>query len=113
QKLRKDTAYIPSTRVFFSPVQNLRVGGRSSKSTYQYTLQSVSPGDLDVWAERLASSMQASGALVGVTTDLQKSGLQARVTVDRDKASLLGVDMATLRNTLYAAYGSRQVSTIY
>jgi HAE1 family hydrophobic/amphiphilic exporter-1 len=113
QKLRKDTAYIPSTRVFFSPVQNLRVGGRSSKSTYQYTLQSVSPGDLDVWAERLAGSLQASDALVGVTTDLQKSGLEARVTVDRDKASLLGVDMATLRNTLYAAYGSRQVSTIY
>ena len=94
-------------------MQNLRIGGRSAKSTYQYTLQSVSPNDLDVWAQKLATALASSGVLLDVNTDLQKRGLEARLTVDRDKAGLLDVDMATLRSTLYAAYGSRQVSTIY
>jgi len=113
RKLRAETSYLPSIQVFFSPVQNLRIGGRSAKSTYQYTLQSVSPNDLDVWAQKLATALASSGVLLDVNTDLQKSGLEARLSVDRDKAALLDVDMATLRSTLYAAYGSRQVSTIY
>jgi HAE1 family hydrophobic/amphiphilic exporter-1 len=99
--------------VFFSPVQNLRVGGRSSKSTYQYTLSSVSANALDDWSDKLATAMRASSTLVGVTSDLQKNGLEAQLTVDRLKASQMDVDIATVRTTLYAAFGSRQVSTIY
>lgn len=113
RKLRKETSHLPGIKVFFSPVQNLRIGGRSAKSTYQYTLQSVSANDLDIWAQRLAASLSNSGVLLDVNTDLQKSGLEARLSVDREKAALLDVDMATLRSTLYAAYGGHQVSTIY
>ena len=113
KQLRKETSFLPNIQVFFSPVQNLRIGGRGSKSMYQYTLQSVSPGDLDVWAEKLITELKKSNVFVGLNSDSQRDGLEARLIVDRDKASLLGIDMASVRNTLYAAYGTQQVSTIY
>ncbi|MCO5400378.1 efflux RND transporter permease subunit [Ralstonia soli] len=112
-QLRRSTSFLPSIRVYFSPVQNLRVGGRASKSTYQYTLQSVGAGELDVWAGKLVDVLRHSDVLVGVNSDYQKNGLEAQLQVDREKAAQLGIDMATLRNTLYGAFGSRQVSTIY
>ncbi|HEY4074973.1 MAG TPA: efflux RND transporter permease subunit, partial [Herbaspirillum sp.] len=112
-RLRKKTSFLPNIQVFYSPIQNLKIGGRSSKSTYQYTLQSVSPGQLDIWAETLLAELKKSDVFVGLNSDAQKNGLQAQLTVDRDKASLLGIDMATIRNTLYAAYGNHQVSTIF
>lgn len=112
-QLRKETSFLPNIQMFFSPVQNLKIGGRGSKSMYQYTLQSVSPGDLDVWAEKLIAELKKSDVFVGLNSDSQRDGLEARLLVDRDKASLLGVDMAGVRNTLYAAYGTQQVSTIY
>lgn len=112
-RLRKETGFLPDIKVFFSPVQNLKVGGRSSKSTYQYTLQSVSPGDLNLWTNKLMDELRRGEVLVGLSSDAQYDGLDARLTVDRDQAATLGVDMASVRNTLYAAYGTRQVSTIY
>jgi HAE1 family hydrophobic/amphiphilic exporter-1 len=113
KSLRAETQFMPSIQVFYSAVQNLRVGGRASKSAYQYTLQSVSPNALDQWADKLVAVLKGSDVLVGVNSDFQKNGLDARITIDRDKASQLDLDMATIRNTLYGAYGSRQVSTIY
>jgi hydrophobic/amphiphilic exporter-1 (mainly G- bacteria), HAE1 family len=112
-RLRAQTNFIPGIKVLFSPVQNLRIGGRSSRSTYQYTLQSVRAGALDEWADKLMAAMDRSGVFVGLNSDSLKNGLQARLTIDREKAALLGVDMATLREALYTAYGTRQVSTIY
>lgn len=113
QQLRAETGFLPNIKVFFSPVQNLKVGGRGAKSSFQYTLQAVSPGALDAWADRLVAELEKSPVFVGLATDAQRSGLEARVDVDRDKAAQLGVDLATVRATLYAAYGTRQVSTIY
>jgi len=112
-RLHRSTRFLPGIHMYFSPVQNLRVGGRASKSTYQYTLQSVGPNELDIWAGKLVEALRHSNVLVGVNSDYQKNGLEAQLRVDRDKAAQLGVDMATLRNTLYGAFGSRQVSTIY
>jgi HAE1 family hydrophobic/amphiphilic exporter-1 len=112
-QLRKEANFLPNIQVFFSAVQNMKVGGRSSKSTYQYTLQSVSPGDLDVWSAKLIEELKKSDVFVGLNSDSQRNGLEARLVVDRDKAALLGVDVASVRSTLYAAYGTRQVSTIY
>lgn len=112
-RLRAETAFLPTIQVFFSPVQSLKVGGRSSRSTYQYTLQSVSPGNLDLWSEKLLAELKKSPLFVGLNSDSQRNGLDAKLAVDRDRAALLGVDMASVRNTLYAAYGTRQVSTIY
>ncbi len=112
-QLRKETSFIPNIRVFFSPVQNLRIGGRGSKSMFQYTLQSVSPAELDLWVDKMLLELTKSAIFVGLNSDSQRNGLEARLVVDRDKAALLGVDVASIRNTLYAAYGTRQVSTIY
>ncbi|RJG20735.1 efflux RND transporter permease subunit [Massilia cavernae] len=112
-RLRKDTAFLPGIQVLFSPVQNLKIGGRSSKSTYQYTLQAVGGGDLDEWASRLMAAMRESEVFVGVNSDSQKNGLQVLIDVDRDKAAQLGVELAGIRSSLYAAFGRRQVSTIY
>jgi len=111
--LRQETSFLPDIKVFYSPVQNLKVGGRASKSTYQYTLQAVSPGDLQQWANRLMAELRKGDVLVGVTSDALYDGLDAQLVVDREQAAALGVDMASVRNTLYAAYGTRQVSTIY
>ncbi|MFC5549106.1 efflux RND transporter permease subunit [Massilia aerilata] len=113
QRFRAETAFLPSVKVFFSPVQNLKIGGRGSKSTYQYTLQAVSPGSLETWAARMVAELGKSPVFVGINTDSQREGLEARLEVDRDKAAAMGVDMASVRNTVYAAFGTRQVSTIY
>ncbi|MFZ6720451.1 efflux RND transporter permease subunit [Undibacterium sp. Ji49W] len=112
-ELRKKTAFLPGIKVFFSPVQNLRIGGRGSKSSFQYTLESVSPGELDVWADKLMAALKKSDVFVGLASDAQKDGLQAKLLIDRDKASQLGVDMNVIKNTLYTAFGTQQVSTIY
>jgi HAE1 family hydrophobic/amphiphilic exporter-1 len=113
KQLRTETSFLPNIKVFFSPVQNLKIGGRGSKSTYQYTLQAVSPGSLETWAARLVEELGKSPVFVGLTTDSQRDGLEARLEVDRDKAAQLGVDLANVRATVYAAFGTRQVSTIY
>jgi HAE1 family hydrophobic/amphiphilic exporter-1 len=73
----------------------------------------VSPGELDVWADKLIEALKKSDVFVGLNSDAQKDGLQARLSIDREKASLLGVDMSMIKNTLYAAFGTQQVSTIY
>lgn len=116
QTMRAQTHYLPGITVFYSPVQNLKVGGRSAKSNYQYTLQSVNSGDglsLNDWANKLMEGMKKSGVFVGVNSDAQLNGLQADLQIDRNKASLMGVDINQIRNNLYAAFGTQQVSTIY
>jgi HAE1 family hydrophobic/amphiphilic exporter-1 len=113
QRFRAETAFLPSVKVFFSPVQNLKIGGRGSKSTWQYTLQAVSPGSLETWAARMVEELGKSPVFVGLNSDSEREGLEARLEVDRDKAAAMGIDMASVRNTVYAAFGTRQVSTIY
>ncbi|CAM3504797.1 Multidrug resistance protein MdtC [Klebsiella variicola] len=116
QQMRAETSYMPGITVFFSPVQNLKIGGRSSKSSYQYTLQSVNSSDglaLNNWANKLMEGMKKTGVFVGVNSDSQLNGLEADLQIDRNKASLLGVDTSQIRSNLYAAFGTQQVSTIY
>jgi HAE1 family hydrophobic/amphiphilic exporter-1 len=111
--LRKKTRGIPGVQVFMRPVQNLQLGGRQSKSRYQYTLQSVSADSLNEWAGKLQAKLRDDPLFRDITSDSQQRGLQASLQIDRDKAALLGVSMADLRSALYSAYGERQVSTIY
>ncbi|PKE29473.1 acriflavine resistance protein B [Rahnella sp. AA] len=116
KQMRSETAYLPGIKVFFSPVQNLKVGGRSSKSSYQYTLQSVNSSggtSLNDWANKMMVEMQKSGVFVGLNSDAQLNGLQAQLVIDRNKASLMGVDIQQIRKNLYDAFGTYQVSTIY
>ncbi|WP_040787922.1 efflux RND transporter permease subunit [Massilia niastensis] len=112
-ELRKSTRGVAGVQVFLAPVQNLQLGGRQSKSRYQYTLQSVSGGEIGGWAAQFIERMRADQRFRDVTSDSQNKALQATVDIDRDKAALLGVEMADVRTVLYASFGERQVSTIY
>ncbi|MEY8879771.1 MAG: efflux RND transporter permease subunit, partial [Leptothrix sp. (in: b-proteobacteria)] len=111
--LRKKLRSVPGMAVYMQPVQNLRLGGRQSKSRYQYTLQSVSADALNSWAGKLQGALRDDPLFRDVTSDSQLRGLQASLVIDRDKAGLLGIAMADLRSALYSAFGERQVSTIY
>ncbi|HEU5435287.1 MAG TPA: efflux RND transporter permease subunit [Telluria sp.] len=114
-RLRKSTRALPGIAVYLRPVQNLQLGGRQSKSRYQYTLQSVGSGaeSLGSWATKFQEGMRNNPNFRDVTSDSQNRGLQAQLKIDRDKANTLGVAMVDVRTALYAAFGERQVSTIY
>jgi HAE1 family hydrophobic/amphiphilic exporter-1 len=113
ESLRKETRAIPGVSVFINPIQNLRLGGRPSKSRYQYILRSVQGDELREAADGMVTRLRDDPLFRDVTTDAQLKGLQARLNIDRDKANLLGVQIADIRSALYSAFGERQVSTIY
>jgi hydrophobic/amphiphilic exporter-1 (mainly G- bacteria), HAE1 family len=114
EDLRNEVSVIPGIKVFFNPIQNLRLGGRSSKSRYQYVMRSVHTENLNVAATGIMSlMMKKKDVFRDVTSDAQLKGLQARMNINRDKANLLGVEIADIRSALYSAFGERQVSTIY
>jgi HAE1 family hydrophobic/amphiphilic exporter-1 len=112
-RLRQKATQIPGMQAFFQSIQNLNIGGRPSKSQYQYTLQS---GDTEA-LYRLAPDMRDKIAkvpgLLDVTTDLYIKNPQMTVDIDREKAAVYGITVDQVRNQLYNAYGSRQVGTIY
>ena len=112
-RLRPKLARVSGASLFLNPVQDVQVGGRQSNATYQYTLESDNLADLRLWATKLSEEMKTQSALADVNTDQQDHGLESFVTVDRDKAGRLGVTNTSLDNTLYDAFGQRQVSTIY
>ncbi|MEO8546150.1 MAG: efflux RND transporter permease subunit, partial [Burkholderiaceae bacterium] len=112
-ELRRKLRVVPGLTVYMRPIQNLRLGGRISKSQYQYTLQSVQAGQINEWAQRLQDKLSADPLFTDVTSDAQLQGLQASLIIDRDRANTLGVSIDALRSTLYSAFGERQVSTIY
>jgi len=111
--LRKKFRGVPGIAVYMRPVQNLQLGGKISKARYQYVLQSVRAEELNDWAIRMMERMSADPAFRDVNSDSQLKGLQASIGIDRDKANTLGVQIDSVRSALYAAFGERQVSTIY
>ncbi len=113
EQLRREVKAIPGINVFINPIQNLRLGGRVSKSRYQYVMRSVRAGDLRAAADGLMAKMAEDAIFRDVTSDSQLKGLQSRLNINRDKANLLGVQISDIRSALYSAFGERQVSTIY
>jgi HAE1 family hydrophobic/amphiphilic exporter-1 len=113
EALRRQVRSIPGVNVYINPIQNLRLGGRVSKSRYQYVMRSVRAGELRTASEGLMARMRDEAIFRDVTSDSQLKGLQARLNINRDKANLLGVQIADIRSALYSAFGERQVSTIY
>jgi HAE1 family hydrophobic/amphiphilic exporter-1 len=95
------------------PVQNLQLGGKSSKSRYQYILQSVGLEGVNQWAEKVQAKMKTDPDFRDVTSDSQLKGLNVKIDIDRQKAASAGVNMQDIRTALYSAYGEKQVSTIY
>src|SRR5438093_126293 len=112
-RLRQKTADIPGLRVFFFPMQDVRVGGRQSDSTYQFTLWDTDYNELVRWAPRILAKIQTLPGLVDVSTDREQGGLQVRIAIDRTAASRLGVRVQDIANALNDAYAQRQVSTLY
>lgn len=111
--LRPQLANIPGIRIFLQNIATIRVGGQMSKSPYQYTLQEGDVADLTHWATIFKTKMMTMNSLTDVTSDLQFTGPQIQVNIDRDKAAAYGVTVDQIENTLYSAFGSRQVSSIY
>ncbi len=112
-RLRPQLATVTGISLFLNPVQDLRMGGRFSNSTYQYTLKSDKVADLRLWATRLAEAMKQQEALVDVDTDQQENGVESYVEVDKDSAARLGITSRDVDNALYNGFGQRQVATIY
>jgi multidrug efflux pump len=112
-RLRPQLAQVSGISLFLNPVQDLRMGGRQSSSTYQYTLKSDNEADLKAWAVRLAEAMKQEPGLVDVDTDQQENGVEVYVEVDKDSAARLGITSRDVDNALYNAFGQRQVATIY
>ncbi|MDE3176568.1 MAG: efflux RND transporter permease subunit [Pseudomonadota bacterium] len=112
-RLRGKLAQVAGARLFLVAVSDLRVGGRQSNATYQYTLLSDDTAELYKWAPRLTAELAKSDVLKDVNSDQQQGGLEADVEIDRATLSRVGLNLAAVDNTLYDAYGQRQVSTIY
>jgi multidrug efflux pump len=112
-RLRKKLAVVSGATLYLQANQDIRVGGRQSNSQYQYTLESENLSDLNSWAPRLLTALETLPQLRDVSTDQQDKGLQEQLVIDRDTASRLGLDAQTIDNTLYDAFGQRQVSTVF
>lgn len=111
--LRRKLKDVAGINVFLRPTQNLQLGGRQSKSQYQYILQSVEASSLNDWADKLLDKLRNDPGFKDVTTDSQLKGLQASIEIDRDRANALGLSMDNIRSALYSAFGERQISTMY
>ncbi|HSX78994.1 MAG TPA: multidrug efflux RND transporter permease subunit, partial [Candidatus Saccharimonadia bacterium] len=112
-RLRGKLARVPGARLFMQAFQDLRVGGRLSSAQYQFTLQGDNVRELNEWAPRVLSKMRSLPILTDVNSDQQDRGLEASLAIDRDTAARLGINTAVLDDTLYDAFGQRQVSTMY
>jgi len=112
-RLRPQLARVTGVSLFLNPVQDLRMGGRQSSSTYQYTLKSDNAADLKIWARKLADSMKQQPALTDVDTDQEENGVESFVNIDRDTAARMGLTNRDIDNALYDAFGQRQVATLY
>jgi multidrug efflux pump len=112
-RLRRKLAVVPGAQLFLVPIQDIRVGGRSSNAAYQYTLQADSTAELYEWSPKLVTALEHNPVLRDVNSDMQQKGLETDLLIDRLSAGRLGINASEIDNTLYDAFGQRQVSTIY
>ena len=112
-RLRGKLTGVPGAVLYLQAAQDLRIGGRASSAQYQYTIQSDDVTALNGWAPRLYDRLRRLPGLADVNSDLLTRGLQASLTIDRATASRLGITPQAIDNTLYDAFGQRQVSTMY
>jgi multidrug efflux pump len=112
-RMRSKLAVVPGATLILQSAQDLTIGGRFGNAQYQYTLQSGNLDDLNSWSPRLLEKLKALPELRDQNSDQQDRGLQAKLVIDRDTASRMGITAETLDNALYDAFGQRQVSTMY
>ncbi|MBV9825265.1 MAG: efflux RND transporter permease subunit [Alphaproteobacteria bacterium] len=112
-RMRGKLARVPGARLFLQAVQDIRAGGRQSNAQYQYTLQGDDSASVYSWAQKLTTELEKLPDLTDVNSDQQQKGLETDLVIDRATASRLGLTASQLDNTLYDAFGQRQVSVIY
>jgi multidrug efflux pump len=112
-RLRPKLTQVAGARLFLQSVQDIRVGGRQSNAQYQYTLQGNDVAELYAWAPKLTEALGHVPVLTDVNSDQQQNGQEIDIGVNRDTASRLQLNPASIDNTLYDAFGQRDVSTIY
>ncbi len=112
-RLRPKLARVVGANLFLQSAQDVRIGGRGSRTQYQYTLQDANLAELRSWAPRLLETFRKLPELKDVTTDLQTKGLLLEIAIDRDTAARLGITPQAIDETLYDAFGQRQVATLF
>jgi hydrophobe/amphiphile efflux-1 (HAE1) family protein len=112
-RLRRKLAAVPGAFTGLQPVQDLRVGGRPGNALYQYTLQGENYAELNQWGQRVLQKMRTIPQVIDVSSDQQSKGLEATLMIDRATAARLGITPQMIDNTLYDAFGQRQVSITY
>ncbi|MGO9713550.1 MAG: multidrug efflux RND transporter permease subunit [Polyangiaceae bacterium] len=112
-RLRPQLAKVEGAQLYLQSAQDIRVGGRSSRTQYQYTLQSADLSELNTWAPKALDALSKLPELKDVATDQQTNGLELDINMDRDTASRLGITAANIDNTIYDAYGQAFVAVFY
>jgi multidrug efflux pump len=112
-RLRRDMSHVAGATLFLQSSQDIRVGAHSTNALYQYTLQGDDLAELYHWTPKITEALQHEPVLTDVNSDQQQNGLESDLVIDRDTAARLGLTVAAIDNTLYDAFGQRQVSTIY
>jgi multidrug efflux pump len=112
-RLRPKLARVPGVSLYLQSIQDLRIGGKSTGAQFQYTLQSDSVSELNEWAPKVFARLRSLPQLADVNSDQQDRGLEAGLQIDRETAGRLGISADSVDNTLYDAFGQRQVSVMY
>jgi len=113
RRLQANLKQVDGVELYMSPVQNITVDDRVSRTQYQYTLEDPDANELNLWTAKLVEKMKQLPELADVATDEQTGGLAVSLVIDRVTASRLGIAPSTIDSTLYDAYGQRQISTMY
>ena len=113
RRLTPKVAQVSGIQLYMQPVQNITVDDRVSPTQYQYTLESPDPNELEEWTSKFVARLKQMPFLEDVATDQQNGGLVIQLVIDRVTASRLGVAPTTIDNTLYDAFGQRQINTMY
>jgi multidrug efflux pump len=113
ERLRAATADLHDITLHLQPAQDLQIETRAARTQYQYVLQNLDEGELRIWSDRLLDALRQEPELADVATDRQDQGLQFSITVDRKAAARYGVTMSTIDQTLYDAFGQRQIATVF
>jgi hydrophobic/amphiphilic exporter-1 (mainly G- bacteria), HAE1 family len=112
-RLRKKLAKVPGATIYLQSAQDLSVGGRTTRTQYQYTLQDADLNELSQWAPKMLTAMQKLPQLSDVATDQQTNSTQLKVDIDRDQASRFGIPVSQIDETLYDAFGQNEVTQYF
>jgi len=112
-RLKPKLAAVDGIQLYLQSVQDLTIDSRVSRTQYQYTLEDADPAELGAWAPKLVTELRKEHVLTDVASDQETAGLQVSLTIDRDTASRLGISPQVIDDTLYDAFGQRQVSIIF